>query len=243
MKKLFYLLLLGIFLISCDNAPTVVNVQIPLDTLYKEAKDLKGIGPIFIGMHVKNIKQINKTTDEYDMNNHPFEIPYDIKYDKKKLHKDLKIYESYSYMIGDFKINSVKLYFYKDTLYKIYTTPFSSDGNIKEAFSVKYNKGITKISVYERRNILAESQSNIWENQNIIAEYVEISPKIPSFISDNARNRWFEKNHKNWFSDSWFTIQTKSKRILDAVKECENNQYSKEKEDELQKKKATIDKI
>jgi len=243
MKKLFYLLLLSIFLISCNNVPVVVNVQIPIDTLYKQAKDLKGIGPIIIGMPIKSIKQINKTTNEYDMNNHPFEIPYDIKYEKKKLHPDLKIYESYSYMIGDFKINSVKLYFYRDTLYKIYTEPYSDDGNIKEAFTVKYNKGITKIEVYERHNILAERQSNIWENENVIAEYVEVSPKIPSFISDGARNKWFEKNRKNWFVDNWFTIQTKSLRILNAVRECENNQYSKEKEEELQKKKATIDKI
>jgi len=252
MKTLLVIFLVCIFVYSCRNpseySGSENTIQIPKDTLYKQAKDLKGIGPIFIGMSVKNIKQINKTTDEYDINNLPFEIPWEFNgngtYGKKHLPPNLKEYESHSYMIGDFKISNVKLYFYKDTLYKIYIENHIDAGNIREVFSLKYGNGKEEISFYKNsHNILNENKTNIWENQNIIAKYVEVSPKIPSFISEQAKDKWFDEKYRLGSNYEWFSIETKSKRILDAVEECKSSQRNKENEAKLKKEKETMDLI
>lgn len=245
MKKLLVLLIIFCFIsISCNNNLKTQNDinEISLDTLYKQAKDLIGIGPIFIGMHIKNIEQLNKSTDAY-LPHCPFKVPYDIKYENKKLHPNLKEYESISYLIGDIEISDIKLYFYRDTLYKIY---FKSNENpididIIQALTIKYGVGRKSITISKNiYGLETEEISQIWENQNIILQYIEISPKMPHFINYKARDKWINKNKSSWTYSEWFVIETKSKRILDSVINCETQQRITEEENKKEKEREMI---
>lgn len=156
--------------------------------------------------------------------------------------------EMSDYYIGDIQISSLKLKFYKDTLYQI---SCSQNDEIEEGFKAKYGngrsinnsvwktpRGETKIrpeneEVLRKSKLLKIDEKIIWENESVRAEaqtYHEYSYEGDKYIGAG-------------YSNSYFTIISKNEMVSREIKDCENAAYKTKTMLETQNKKKDFDQL
>ena len=118
--------------------------------------------------------------------------------------------EMFEYYVGDIEINSLKLRFYRDTLYQIACL---QNDEIEEGFKAKYGIGRSYDNSIERGDkILKINKKLIRENESIRAEsmtYVEYKYNGDKYEGAS-------------YSNSYFTIILKNEKIVKQIKDCEN---------------------
>ena len=161
--------------------------------------------------------------------------------------KELGMFE---YYIGDIKIRSLKLKFYKDTLYQISCT---QNNKIEEGFKAKYGNGrLINNSVWktprgetnvrpENEEVLKKSQllkideKIIWENESIKTEsqtYCKYKYEGDKFIEPDLDSY-----------NSYFNIWLKNELKMNEIKDCENAAYKTKKRLEEQSKQKDINQL
>lgn len=205
----------------------------PNEELFEEAKEMKGLANFIIGeTTIKDVLALNREIkkderygyfylnswigDEFKEAKYQESCPY------------VKIISIPKYFVGEIEIQYVELHFYKNVLYKI--NSWTSD-KLENAFTMKYSEGVKDyyrlvVKKKEETNVKAHTKIK-WENENIVA-------KFNSSIDDFGG----KLKHTNDFE-----IVTKSKKLLDEIRDCRNEVYNKQQQEKEKKEKESLDKI
>ena len=193
MKKFLFLFLV-IALASCNNvgnAPTIVDEKFdpPLDSLYIQCKDLKGLGELRIGK--STLRQVSKDKGispylslEQDVT---FVYGYwgesalsDMELGRylNKNAKKIKQFDIGKYKVGELEISDVCLAFYRDTLVAI---SFDCSDKLLEHYKSKYGngKGSNYRYAYSRGEYgekgyvfeCKEDEDRMWANERVTMKY------------------------------------------------------------------------
>lgn len=193
MKKFLFLFLV-IALVSCNNvgnAPTIVDEKFdpPLDSLYIQCKDLKGLGELRIGK--STLRQVSK-----DKGISPYlSLEWDVTFVNgywgesalsdmelgrylNKNAKKIKQFDIGKYKVGELEISDVCLAFYRDTLVAI---SFDCSDNLLEHYKSKYGngKGSNYRYAYSRGEYgkkryvfeCKEDEDRMWANERVTMKY------------------------------------------------------------------------
>ena len=193
MKKFLFLFLV-IALASCNNvgnAPTIVDEKFdpPLDSLYIQCKDLKGLGELRIGK--STLRQVSK-----DKGISPYlSLEWDVTFVNgywgesalsdmelgrylNKNAKKIKQFDIGKYKVGELEISDVCLAFYRDTLVAI---SFDCSDKLLEHYKSKYGngKGSNYRYVYSRGEYgekgyvfeCKEDEDRMWANERVTMKY------------------------------------------------------------------------
>ena len=192
MKKFLFLFLV-IALISCNNvgnAPTIVDEKFdpPLDSLYIQCKDLKGLGELRIGKvtyrQVKKDKGITLPPILFDTFTDFYNGFWGVSSSRELADyiednaTKIKQFHVGKYKVGELTIDDVDLAFYRDTLVAI---SFDCSDNLLEHYKSKYGngKGSNYRYAYSRGEYgekgyvfeCKEDEDRMWANERVTMKY------------------------------------------------------------------------
>ena len=192
MKKFLFLFLV-IALASCNNvsnASTIVDEKFdpPLDSLYIQCKDLKGLGELLIGQstyrQVKKDKGITLSPILFDTYTNFYNGFWGESSSMEMAHyvednaKQIKQFHVGKYKVGELEIDDVDLAFYRDTLVAI---SFDCSDEILKHYITKYGNGKGnnyRKSYYRGEYGTAgyvleseEYENRMWTNERVKIEY------------------------------------------------------------------------
>ena len=192
--KNFLFLMLVIAVACCNNvgnAPTIVDEKFdpPLDSLYIQCKDLKGLGELRIGK--STLRQVSK-----DKGISPYlSLEWDVTFVNgywgesalsdmelgrylNKNAKKIKQFDIGKYKVGELEISDVCLAFYRDTLVAI---SFDCSDKLLEHYKSKYGngKGSNYRYAYSRGEYgekgyvfeCKEDEDRMWANERVTMKY------------------------------------------------------------------------
>lgn len=228
MKKILLLIVISLLCFSCEKVKRDEKYKSkPKDKseLFKEAKDLKGIGKLIIGKTtIADLDLINdeiKGDDRYSYLQKngfkPNELMSQI--------ECLEMFFNGEYYIGDLKLSSVYLYFYDGVLYEIKCSPSES---LEKAFTEKYGEGVRETEVFASDKRTINNKYVTWENELIKARIFSM------FEAD--------KNDISLFIDNFY-ITNKSDSVSNSIKECQAKLKQERKEAKDQEWSDTLDQL
>lgn len=138
----------------------------------------------------------------------------------------------HSFYIGDIEISDLKLKFYKDTLYQIYC---SQNDEVEEGFKVKYGSGkyVDNTIGGNGKKVLKIDEKLMWENQNV------------KTLSQSYIEYKYEGDKPKGFSNynCFFEMNSKNKKIVQEIEDCENSANLTRKKLEEQNNQKDIDQL
>lgn len=175
-----------LILASCTNQIPYAAATKSMDSLYAEAKDLKGLGQFSIGnTTIKDINAYNKKIgDGYSSLFKTFSINSD----EFKGTPLLQRYDLSKFTVNESELGRLRLYFYSDTLYEILLE--SPEVMVKKAFFQKYGKGVGDSSYYEsgskKNRSFSIEEYYTWQNSSVIANYVQSFHSSGATVTKNT---------------------------------------------------------
>lgn len=213
-----------------------------IDSLYLEAKDMRGIGIINIfDTKSEIIRKLEKHNAKYrykfdNLVKHAIFGNDGVYWSSTLPHEGLggdKNNCKLSYIVDENKCIDLELRFHRDTLFEIVSNNSNSIDFLKSAFVSKYGDGRGYYYSIRRESIGGKyiggehDQKRIWENDKIKAEY-----------RDN-----FESNEKKISVYYHFSIATKDDAFLIRRRDYINEELRAKQLAEEEKKKEQYDKI
>lgn len=249
MKKYLLIILFATFLSSCkfpEKTYEEYGNGKCLDSLYMEARDLRGIG--IINIYDTKADIVNKLKKHNSKFKHKFDNFYkEAKFDResifqneisisKKCNED-NVY-NLCYIVDNDTFVYLELYFYRDTLYMIDLDRSWKGKNhiIYSAFETKYGEGCGYHYYYRNFDITGEPSTwgietyRVWQNDRVKAKY--------EYVLHCSK-----RDSGNPYCSHKFDIKVNDSTFLQRVNNYKQSKLDNERRKEEEKRQSQIYKL